>query len=378
MEKLLTVAIPSYNVEKYLEQTLSSFLIDPQWLKKTEILIVNDGSSDRTEEIGRKYEQKYPEVFRVITKENGGHGSAINRGILESKGKYFKVVDGDDWVETQGFENLVKELENCRCDFVITNYYEVNDATKARKEKSFRQIPGKKVLNIREVLEKIQIPMHGLTIRTELLKKNKIRLDEHCFYVDVEYILFPVPYAESVWYLDEYVYMYRLAVATQSVSMAGYQKHLQNHIDVVLHLADFLSAYMEKGGDPAKINYMCTRISQMARDQADIFMSFPASDKEIRKKFKKFDEELKKRNLKVYEQTGTYSGMLRLLRKTCFLGYRKTALRGGAGRYVRGLMLSESQMNGIGGFTPICRNNKGIHLQVFHSPRLRDCHHCRV
>ena len=153
MEKLLTVAIPSYNVEKYLEQTLSSFLIDPQWLKKTEILIVNDGSSDRTEEIGRKYEQKYPEVFRVITKENGGHGSAINRGILESKGKYFKVVDGDDWVETQGFENLVKELENCRCDFVITNYYEVNDTTKARKEKSFRQIPGKKVLNIREVLD---------------------------------------------------------------------------------------------------------------------------------------------------------------------------------------------------------------------------------
>ena len=322
MEKLLTVAIPSYNVEKYLEQTLSSFLIDPQWLKKTEILIVNDGSSDRTEEIGRKYEQKYPEVFRVITKENGGHGSAINRGILESKGKYFKVVDGDDWVETQGFENLVKELENCRCDFVITNYYEVNDTTKARKEKSFRQIPGKKVLNIREVLEKIQIPMHGLTIRTELLKKNKIRLDEHCFYVDVEYILFPVPYAESVWYLDEYVYMYRLAVATQSVSMAGYQKHLQNHIDVVLHLADFLSSYMAKGGDPEKINYMCTRISQMARDQADIFMSFPASNKEIREKFKRFDEELKKRNLKVYEQTGTYSGMLRLLRKTCFLGYR--------------------------------------------------------
>ena len=87
-------------------------------------------------------------------------------------------------------------------------------------------------------------------------------------------------------------------------------------------IVDFWAEKEWKGGDPEKINYMCTRISQMARDQADIFMSFPASNKEIREKFKRFDEELKKRNLKVYEQTGTYSGMLRLLRKTRFLGYR--------------------------------------------------------
>ena len=127
MEKLLTVAIPSYNVEKYLEQTLSSFLIDPQWLKKTEILIVNDGSSDRTEEIGRKYEQKYPDTFRVISKKNGGHGSTINRGIREAQGNYFKVVDGDDWVNTSDFVELVRGLKSCTAEYVVTNYYEVND-----------------------------------------------------------------------------------------------------------------------------------------------------------------------------------------------------------------------------------------------------------
>lgn len=321
MKKLLTIVIPSYNVEQYLTDTLDSFRISSELMEKLEILIVDDGSKDSTAAIGKKYENKYPGIYRVISKENGGHGSTINRGIKEGTGKYFKVVDGDDWVDAKGFENLVKALEDCDSDFVITNYYEVNDVTKEKTEKNFPELEKNKVLKLEDVIEKIRIPMHALTIRTSILKENNIKLDEHCFYVDVEYVLYPIPYVNDVLYLDEYVYMYRLAVATQSVSMAGYQKHMQNHIDVVLHLSEFLSEYMKNNGSEKRIHYICTRTAQMARDQVDIFMSFPAAQEGIKQKFKEFDQELKNRNIKVYEQAGSYSGMLRVLRKLHFCGY---------------------------------------------------------
>lgn len=112
MEKILTVTIPSYNVEKYLRQTLDSFLAE-EILEEIEVLIVDDGSKDGTAAIGKEYEKNYPGTFRVISKENGGHGSTINRGIQEAKGQYFKVVDGDDWVNTGDFIKLVKALIVC-------------------------------------------------------------------------------------------------------------------------------------------------------------------------------------------------------------------------------------------------------------------------
>ena len=118
MEKILTVTVPSYNVEKFLENTLDSF-VDERVLDDIEVLIVDDGSKDKTAEIGRKYEEKYPDTFRVISKENGGHGSTINRGIGEAKGKYFKVVDGDDWVDQDGFAELIQRLKTCDADYVL-------------------------------------------------------------------------------------------------------------------------------------------------------------------------------------------------------------------------------------------------------------------
>ena len=115
----VSVIIPVYNVEKYLRQTLDSFLAE-EILEEIEILIVDDGSKDKTAAIGKEYERKYPGTFRVISKENGGHGSTINRGIQEAKGRYFKVVDGDDWVNTADFVKLVKALKNCTAEYVVT------------------------------------------------------------------------------------------------------------------------------------------------------------------------------------------------------------------------------------------------------------------
>lgn len=319
MKKILTITIPSYNVEKYLNQTLDSFL-EEEILGDIEVLIVDDGSKDKTPVIGREYEQKYPDTFRVISKENGGHGSTINRGIQEATGKYFKVVDGDDWVNTEDFVKLVQKLKICNADYVVTNYYEVNDITGEKNPREYREFQKKDIWKFSEAAQIKQIGMHPLVIKTEILKNNKICLDEHCFYVDVEYILYPVPYVETVQYFDLYVYMYRLAVTTQSVSLTGYQKHMQNHIDVIMHLTDFFDHY-QKNGEKEKIDYIGKRIAQMVGDQVTIFMSFSEKDQEIKQKFIEFDNNLKEKNLEIYCRSGEESGTLRLFRKLNFRLY---------------------------------------------------------
>ena len=321
MSKILTITVPSYNVEKFLENTLDSFL-DERILEDLEVLIVDDGSKDRTAEIGKQYEEKYPDTFRVISKENGGHGSTINRGIKEARGTYFKVVDGDDWVDKDGFYQLIQNLKDCDADYVIANYYEVNDQTGEKTPVTYDWLEADKELSFEAIAKETRISMHALAIKTSILKEHNIRLDEHCFYVDVEYILYPIPYVNTVKYFDIYVYMYRLAQATQSVSMAGFQKHVQNHIDVILHILDYINEY-RKCAEYSKLKgtYMSRRIVEMTRDQVDIFNSFPLTDKRIPGMFKEFDQQVKEKSKYVYQKSGELSGMLRLLRKTDFKFY---------------------------------------------------------
>ena len=321
MEKILTITVPAYNVEKFLNQTLNSF-IDERILDVLEVLIVDDGSKDSTAAIGKEYEEKYPRTFRVISKENGGHGSTINRGIQEAKGKYFKIVDGDDWVDTEGLVSLIERLKDCNADYVFTNYYEVSDVTKEKKEVKFAGIATEEALPFKAIAGETKISMHALVIKTAVLRDNNIRMDEHSFYVDVQYILYPVPYVETVIYFDIFVYMYRLAQVNQSVSMKGYQKHMQNHIDVILHTLDYINDYKKKQfSQDVKVRYMAKRIAEMTHNQVDIFISFPAGDKEIQGKFAAFDGEVRKKSPLVYKWSGEYSGMLRLLRKTDFRFY---------------------------------------------------------
>ena len=120
MEKILSIVVPAYNVEKYLDQCLSSF-VNTEVLRDIEILIINDGSTDRTAEIAEKYCEKYPGCFVLYNKENGGHGSGINYGIEHAKGKYFKVVDGDDWVETVNLPVFVRTLKKIDVDVIASN-----------------------------------------------------------------------------------------------------------------------------------------------------------------------------------------------------------------------------------------------------------------
>ena len=128
IKKILAIGIPSYNGEAYLDRCIPTF-IDKDLMDKIEVIIVNDGSKDKTKEIAEKYKKLYPNTVRVINKENGGHGSAVNAALYSTNAKYYKVVDCDDWVETKELKKLVNFLEKNDVDLVSSSYETVDMVT---------------------------------------------------------------------------------------------------------------------------------------------------------------------------------------------------------------------------------------------------------
>lgn len=299
-EKILTVVVPSYNVEAYLEETLSSF-IHPDIMDDLEVLIVNDGSSDRTVEIGERYEMEYPQTFRLITKENGGHGSTINRGIKEASGKYFKVVDGDDWVDTENFRRLIKMLKRLDVDLVGSNYTMVDDATgKPAKlqEYPFEKVEYGRIYHLEDVAGKVTVPMHAMTIKTDILRNMRVKIDEHMFYVDMEYITFPIPYVDTLIFLEPSVYRYRLGLPNQSMSIKKMQANLKNHLHVLLKLERY-AEHMDGRLSDAQRQYINEIIGWMIGSQMKIYISFPLGSGK-RKEAMALDAFMKRRNSGAY------------------------------------------------------------------------------
>lgn len=301
MSKQLTVVIPTYNTEKYIDQCLSSFLV-PELLEDMEILIINDGSTDRSAEIAESYAARYPDTFRVVSKENGGHGSAINRGIQEASGTYFKVVDSDDWVDAQALKALVDCLKNCSSDFVISRYSWVHEKT-GRKELEFQEpfagVEYGREYAFSEISQKVFLKMHAVTVRTELLRKIP-PIDEHCYYVDMEYVLFPIPLVRTVTFLEAVVYMYRIGLPGQSMDMSRMQKNEVNYDRVLNRLFAFYREQQERKIPEYYLVYLEHVLGRMTATRMKIYLSFPFRW-EIRGKMQKFDRNLKKRYPKVYD-----------------------------------------------------------------------------
>lgn len=281
MSKILTLAIPSYNMEKYIENCLNSF-IDKRVMKDIEVIIINDGSKDKTLTIAKSYEEKYPDTFIAVDKENGGHGSTINKGIELAKGKYFKVIDCDDWVDTGEFVKFVDFLKTIDADFVITNYTEQYEETlESVERKVANRFVLDKIIAFDDVLQKSSgmIPMHSVTYKTEILINNKIRLFEKCFYVDVQYNLFPVEYISNCICKTYNVYQYRLGRAGQSVSGEGFLKHIDDHRRVVLSTLDYCKNFANKSS--IKYTYAVKIMESLVTFNFDYVIKYGYNRKEI-------------------------------------------------------------------------------------------------
>lgn len=233
--KLLSISVAAYNLGEMIRENLESF-VHVRGAEKLEILVTNDGSTDNTAEIVKEYEKKYPGIVKLINQKNQGAGSTVNSGIEHATGKYFKMVDGDDWVESKSLEKLLDILEKQNADLILTDYLTYNESKKAITDRAAYNLETKSY-NIDEVINQLDIQMYSTMYKTEILQKNKITVDNG-FYTDIEYTLLPLKYAKTLYYFNQPLYVYRVARAGQSMSKSSMIKNAPHHRLMLEHLIE--------------------------------------------------------------------------------------------------------------------------------------------
>ncbi len=220
--KLLSVAIPSYNSQDYMRHAIETLLSGGE---EMEILVVNDGSKDDTAKIADEYQAKYPTIVKAVHKENGGHGDAVMFGLRNATGRYFKVVDSDDWVDEDSLKHVLNQLrtfvaEKSDVDMLICNYVYDKVGVKHKHVMQYRHaVPVGREFGWDETRFRIgeYLLMHSVIYRTELLHECGLNLPKHTFYVDELYVYQPLPYVKKMYYLDEDFYHYFIGRDDQSV-----------------------------------------------------------------------------------------------------------------------------------------------------------------
>ena len=245
--KLLTIAIPCYNSAAYMERCIESLLPGGE---EVEILIVDDGSQkDNTAEIADQYEKNYPGICRAIHQENGGHGEAVNTGLRNAQGIFFKVVDSDDWVNGEAYREVLNTLrrfahENQRLDMLLTNFVYEKQGAKRKAVMNYRTaIPKDELIDwssVRMFMLGQYILMHSVVYRTELLRGCGLELPKHTFYVDNLVAFIPLPYVKTMYYLDVNFYRYFIGRADQSVNEKVMIGRIDQQIRVNKLMIDYL------------------------------------------------------------------------------------------------------------------------------------------
>lgn len=285
--KILTISIASYNCESTLEKCLDSMVFS-KCIDELEIIIVNDGSKDKTLQIANRYADMYPDSISVIDKENGGHGSTINASLLKATGKYYKIVDSDDWVETENLEKLVEFLKSSDTDLIVNSYYEFNPQS---SEKNLVPIAKhrfdfKKPYDYESVALDFDEPhMHKLTFKTALVKEMGPTIDENCFYVDIEYVGFLLSKVKTICFLDFPIYDYLLGYDGQSVSIPSMIKRREQHKKVVYRMLSFYESINEQNN---KKEFLRRYIASLTGRQYKIYLYLPIE--EGKKEFIEFDK----------------------------------------------------------------------------------------
>lgn len=320
---LLSISIASYNVSKYIVQILCS-LLRCKHANELEILVVNDGSKDNTVEvvnnfIKENYKGDGVPVIRVIDKENGGHGSTINAGIKNATGKYFRLLDGDDYYISENLDKLLEKLKKEDSDLILTNYIEDFSVSGIyNRTRLYEQLtPG-----IQYKLEDISYKNYGFstvgpilhtsTYKTELLKNAKFKIDEHCFYVDMEYNFIGFVSANTVTYYPYDIYSYYLGRNGQSVSPASFRKNVKQHEKVCMRIIEEYESRKDYLPTGKKDYIMEKLILTLCKTQYDIVTlyfknseNFISFDTKL-KKYKDFYNHpvIAKRRIKLYRATG--------------------------------------------------------------------------
>ena len=244
MGKVLTIAIPAYNADWCLKKCLDS-LIDFQMLARLDIVVIDDGSADQTASIARKYAERYPESVRLHSKANGGHGSGINIAVELARGRYFKVLDADDWILSENLPELLDRLETADADVVLTHFHTIDMMTGRRQVFRTSGIPLNKTIPLSDLVEAGRDALqcatfHGIIYRTAFYRQTGVRLSEGIFFEDHEYATLPFKDVRDVLPLDLFFYQYLIGNAAQSVADQSQVRRIGHIEQVIWSIADCL------------------------------------------------------------------------------------------------------------------------------------------
>lgn len=302
-QKILTISVAAYNMQQYLPRCLNSVL-HTELLEDIEVLVVNDGSTDKTLEIAEEYEKKYPDTIKAINKQNGGHGSTINKGIELARGKYFKLLDADDWFDTQALIKLVDILKNSDYDLILNNnsvefVYENRSALNIIKPKSLKYDTPYYLFKNEIEISSAHLP--NINYKTRILKENNISVPNRRYYTDIEYCIYPFKYIDSVLYLDLCIYKYFVGREGQSISMKSYINHHEAFFNMTQNIiTELITVRKNSFSLSSIIGYIENTARKMIRQYYKILMHYP-DKKTAYQLFQDFETYLKSTNIDLYK-----------------------------------------------------------------------------
>ena len=244
--KILSICIPSYNMEQYLDRSVSS-LVASKELNNIEIIIVNDGSKDQTLQIAQAYKEKYSQSIIVIDKPNGHYGSTVNAAIQIATGKYFRILDADDWFDTISFDYFIHKLRELDTDCVFTKFTIHDFKHNTLIEQDITNVIFDKVLTLDEyIIPQSCYYMHSLTYKLQLLKEIHYTQTEGICYTDSEYVFFPLRAAKDIYNMNISLYQYYVGRNDQSMSPKVLLRNMRQYYILSNR---FITNYIPKSGN---------------------------------------------------------------------------------------------------------------------------------
>ncbi len=301
--KLLSFAIPCYNSAAYMEKCIKSILPGGE---SVEIIIVDDGSTkDNTAQIADEYAKKYPTIIKAVHQENGGHGQAVNTGLAHATGRFFKVVDSDDWIDHKSYKKILDTLksfsEEDEPDMLIANYVYEKVGVKRKKVVGYRNVfPVEQMFGWDDIGHfKIDqyILMHSVIYKTQLLKDCGLQLPKHTFYVDNIFVFEPLPVVKKMYYIDTNFYRYFIGREDQSVNESVMISRIDQQLRVTRRMVDsFLSENIQ---NEKCYKYMRNYLRIMM-EISSIFLIISGTKEDLEKK-KELWQYVKEKDKKLYK-----------------------------------------------------------------------------
>lgn len=315
-EKILTISIAAYNVEKYIGETLET-LVSTKNIDKLEIFVIDDGGQDSTLEIAQKYHDLYPSSVIPVHKENGGYGTTVNYSMEHASGKYFKLLDGDDWVQTHELDRLIQYLEDSETDVVVTPFLKGPDMSEMT-EINYQQNFKKNEEMLISKLDKLPlIGMWALCYKTSVLRESGLKLPGRLFYTDQFFCTLPFATAKTIVYFDTIVYCYRVGREGQSVSRESRAKNAQMTFDICNELVKFVS----DNADNPNYHYMRHRVSSYYQSSLKTILLNPVNGKVV-EEFRQYDFQIREISPDIYSYVTSFGKIGKLIAMIRLTKYR--------------------------------------------------------